>query len=551
MSAMHIEHTPPAPLDPDATQYLVRMRDGVRLATDHYPSADGVPGPTVLIRLPYDKVGSYTRIPGIAKYFAARGYHVIAQDVRGKFRSEGETLLFVNESADGYDTIDWIVNQEWSDGIVGMWGDSYYGYTQWAAVASQHPALRAISPRVTGTDLGLLPVDQPGEATRDVEMSVHRLYPCTFFQSNDGYFWLPDWKHRPYADNVEEFFAEVGHRSASYDLWFPEPVFPRRFPFGGPFEARPVPVLMTIGWWDNCGPWQWADHRRIMERAAWAHNEYLYIDSVDHESYQLLHGEKVMERSEQEDERLKPLMLDPSIEFFDVFLKNRGSARDIPRVRWNLAQTDELRTAETWPPPGVETRRLYPRLGGDLTPDTGESETLQWVHDPDDLVPSRVMNPFAFLMEYPDESEWGERADVLDFRAAPVEHDLDLVGAVTFTATIASTGPRMDLFVRLLDVAPDGSARRIASGQTHLVDASAPTEVTVDLYEVGYRLRSGHALAIHVASSDFPEFIPQPGTGEHPWLATDVQPNEQTILVGGESGARLDFSVLPAEASRT
>ena len=150
----------------------VRVRDGVRLAADVYlPGApaelDTTPGDTILIRLPYDKSGSYCYIPLIAEYFVQHGYRVVAQDVRGKFRSSGDALLFVNEANDGYDTIDWITRQSWSNGHVAMWGDSYYGYTQWAAAASGHPG-RDLA-RVTGTQLGE-PVPHDATArTRRVE----------------------------------------------------------------------------------------------------------------------------------------------------------------------------------------------------------------------------------------------------------------------------------------------------------------------------------------------------------------------------------------------
>ena len=96
--------------------------------------------------------GRYTFMPQLAPHFTDRGYAFVVQDVRGKFRSEGETMPFVHEIEDGYDTLEWIVSQPWSNGSVGMWGDSYYGYTQWAVVASGHPALKAIVPRVTSTD---------------------------------------------------------------------------------------------------------------------------------------------------------------------------------------------------------------------------------------------------------------------------------------------------------------------------------------------------------------------------------------------------------------
>ncbi len=160
--APEITRIGPGPHSALATEVMVPMRDGVRLATDVYlPQGDATPGPTILTRLPYDKNGEYTFMPQIASYFLGRGYRVVVQDVRGKFRSEGETLLFVNEADDGYDTLDWISRQQWSDGVVGMWGDSYYGYTQWAAVSSGHPALRAFVPRVTGTRLATWPPTSP------------------------------------------------------------------------------------------------------------------------------------------------------------------------------------------------------------------------------------------------------------------------------------------------------------------------------------------------------------------------------------------------------
>lgn len=165
---------PPAPESPLSFPVRIRMRDRVLLAGDVYlPGApgtpDATPGDTILIRLPYDKSGVYCFIPLIAEYFTQHGYRVVAQDVRGKFRSEGEALLFVNEVNDGYDTIEWVTQQPWSNGHVAMWGDSYYGYTQWAAAASGHPALKAISPRVTGTKLGEPVRKDSVRRVRDVE----------------------------------------------------------------------------------------------------------------------------------------------------------------------------------------------------------------------------------------------------------------------------------------------------------------------------------------------------------------------------------------------
>jgi uncharacterized protein len=119
--SIEIDVTEPAPPDQLAEQSMVPMRDGVRLATDVFLPGDAGRMPAVLVLLPYDKGGRYTFMSEIAPSFTDRGYAFVVQDVRGKFRSEGETLAFVHEVDDGYDTLEWLVAQPWCDGNVGMW----------------------------------------------------------------------------------------------------------------------------------------------------------------------------------------------------------------------------------------------------------------------------------------------------------------------------------------------------------------------------------------------------------------------------------------------
>ncbi|GAA5030663.1 CocE/NonD family hydrolase [Microbacterium fluvii] len=543
-----IVHIGPAPLSPLAAQEFVRMRDGVRLATDVYlPEGDDAAGDSILIRLPYDKVGVYTFIPLIAEYFTARGYRVVAQDVRGKFRSEGEALLFVNEAYDGYDTIEWITQQRWSNGRVAMWGDSYYGYTQWAAVSTQHPALKAIAPRVTGTQLGEPVRRDPASRTSGVEWAITYLYPLTYFHSADAYFWDLDPDRRPFSDQVEEVLAELGSRSISYDQWYPRPVHLRRFPAGSPFDARPVPTLHTIGWWDNCAPLSWADVAEIEKRPAWAHSHFLRIEAMDHESYYLddPDADRVEERTEDQLRAQLPRMLDPALDFFEVFVRGNVSAADIPRVSWNLAGTPGMRSSDSWPPAGAESSTLFAASGGGLVTQAQDAATTAtWTHDPLHLVPSSVGNAFAFLLDRPDEQALGDRDDVLVFTTEPFVRQVDLAGPVTARARIHSDGPVMDLFVRLLDVAPDGSALRIARGQVQLHEATEPATVEIDLGQLGYRVEPGHRLRVHVCSSDYPEFIPQPGTGAEPWSAVETRVNRQSLAVGGADGLSVTVTVL-------
>ncbi|GAA1466889.1 CocE/NonD family hydrolase [Microbacterium thalassium] len=550
-----IQRTPPAPESELAFPVRIRMRDGVLLAGDVYlpgapTDADASPGDTILIRLPYDKSGEYCFIPFVAEYLMRHGYRVVAQDVRGKFRSQGDALLFVNEVDDGYDTIEWITQQSWSNGRVAMWGDSYYGYTQWAAAASGHPALKAISPRVTGTDLGEPVRRDPDGRTCDVEWAVTYLYPLTQFFDHDMLEWEPDWERRDFAAQAEEFMAQVGTRGISYDQWYPHPVLLPRFPNGDPFAGRSVPALHTIGWWDNCAPLSWADVERIRRHPNWDAHHHLRIESIDHEGFQLLDADddRLEDRSDEQIRALLPRTLDPALEFFEVFVRGNGSATDLPRVTWSLAGTEEMRGGDAWPPAGADAVTRWATADGALTPTrpVGES-TLQWTHDPADLVPSSAPDAFSFLLSKPDEAPLGERSDVLRFDTAPAAADVDLAGPVSAQVRVGSDGPVMDCFVRLLDVAPDGTALRIARGQQQLRGATEPAALTIDLGHVGYRLRAGHRLRVHVSSSDYPEFLPQTGTGVDPWTWGETRANTQSLTIGGPEGLALTVAVLEGD----
>ncbi|MEV6701600.1 CocE/NonD family hydrolase [Streptomyces sp. NPDC051453] len=554
----------PAPSHPAALPFMVRMRDDVRLATDVYlpgGESSAPPGPTILIRLPYDKCGTYTQLPLIADYFTTRGYRVAVQDVRGKFRSQGETILFTNEVHDGYDTIEWITHQPWSDSVVGMWGDSYYGYTQWAAVASGHPALRAIAPRVTGTELGQ--VLDHGNGTRDVEQGIHLSYMATHFVDNDTYAWEPDPETRPLIAPFEDFFRTLGRRSPSFDIAFPHghDGLLRRWPEGHPFDQRAIPVLQTIGWYDNCAPWQWHDIAELARRPDWAANQYLLIDAIDHENHHITQApyDDTTDHDANEDayRALLPTYLDPALEFFDIFLRRQGNTTQLPRVRWHLVHGDgpELHTDTSWPPVNTEPLTLHltpagePPTGttpGALTPTKPTtSSTGTWTHDPDSPIPSPTDNAFAYLRTNPRLHDWSKREDVLVFDAEPTTQTLDLTGPVSLTLTLSTTGPSTHLFTKLLDVHPSGEAELVAHGRVHT--ESPESRLTVSLGQVGYRLRPGHRLRLHLHSSDFPEFVLHPGTADNPWLAVRTERTVQSIRLGGEAGAHLTLTTGTSE----
>ncbi|NEB79374.1 CocE/NonD family hydrolase [Streptomyces sp. SID14478] len=545
----------PAPVPARAREFRVRMRDGVRLATDVYlpdagPGADPETAlPAVLVRLPYDKNSRYVYCDEIAARFTARGYAVVVQDVRGKFRSEGPTVPFLREPDDGYDTIDWIVRQPWSDGLVGMFGDSYYGFTQWAAVSSQHPALRAIVPRVTTVDFNATtqsgsPVGRP-VWLEGIEYYAH------YWIDQGVYEYEPDRTVRPVIDQYEQAFRAIGARSTWFDLLAPR--FTDLFPARGrhPFDARPVPVLHCVGWFDNIVIPHMRDYMELAARPGWDAVQYLWAGAVDHENYRLADapatGESDHAASPAALDRMLPGYVDPALAFFDVFLKGVRRADELPKVQWELGHA-EWRTAASWPPPDAVPHTLW------LDAATGTLDTAaptaahlaQWTYDPQDLVPSVVENSFALLHSYPDLAPVAAREDVLCFTGPVLGEALNLAGPLALALQVTSTAPEFDVFAKLVDVRPDGRMRPIARGEVCVRTDEAPDEVRVDLGHTGYRVRPGHRLALLLASSDYPLYLPASGSAENPWTTLAPKPSTQTLRTGDAHPSSLVVTALPA-----
>lgn len=541
------------PVPASATEHMVPMRDDVLIATDVYlPEGEG-PWPAVLVRLPYDKDSRYVFFDRIARVFTQRGYAVVVQDVRGKFRSGGETIGAVNEAADGYDSIEWVSTQPWCNGVVGMFGDSYYGFTQWAAISAAHPALKAWVPRVTSHDLF---ATWSADGVQDVPWAVMGNYLAHYWIDNEIQDYPIDYSRRPFIDAFEDGFRRVGARSRLFDLLVPEPQPMDLFPFGHPYDAPPVPVMHVVGWFDNLLIVSMRDYEALAQRPGWAEVQYLWADSTDHENYHLSLAPIAESDDHLLDEAALTKMLtiyaDPAIEFFDVFLKGDRPVESFPRVQWHHGHVG-YREADSWPPPGAQTRELFlSRLadaaaagtGGHLGGEpAGADESVEWSYDPSDLVPSTVENSFAYLHDYPGEQSLLARHDALTFYAEPTTAPVDLAGPVSLALRVDSSAPTADVFVKLYDVDAGGVAKLVARGQGTVLEPGADRTVEIGMGHVGYRLRPGHRFCLAVLPSDFPEFVPHPGTSENRWTAVQTSVAVHRI-VGGAGTPVLRVTVL-------
>ena len=129
-------------------------RDGIQLVGDIYhPRRARTATPTILVRIPYSKTlvnRLFATI--IGRMWAERGYTVVIQGTRGRYDSEGQYYPLLGERQDGVDTLEWLATQPWYDGRIGMWGCSYYGYTEWVLAQCTHPGPTALIIQESSTD---------------------------------------------------------------------------------------------------------------------------------------------------------------------------------------------------------------------------------------------------------------------------------------------------------------------------------------------------------------------------------------------------------------
>lgn len=554
-----IHPMPLGEIDPRATQVLVDMRDGTELATDIYlpanwesTSPDGLP--TVLVRLPYDKNSRFAFMADCATRFLAEDYAFVAQDVRGKARSDGRTLAFVHEVEDGYDTLEWIAAQPWCNGDIGSFGDSYYGFTQWAMIASGHPALKAAVPRMTDTEIGSDWMYQSGVFNLGTmgEWALHT-WIDPYLNELDI-----DWSVRPLANLVKHHTD--GRSSASYARWIAEPedspYWTREIYADHPMPWGRIPTLHVGGFFDVFSRGQLSDFQRALEGDAGMH-QYLNMGATDHFDDLLLASGKSPDHVIDDAEL--PGFLDryinPAVEFFDIYLK--GADGSIPRVRWEEGLGD-WHEAHEWPP--AEAREITLHLSGSASALEGPrggslsqqppcmATEIPWMHDPDDPVPSLIADPWRPLLDLPDERSVEARADVLTFTSAVFDTALTLAGPVTAEVVVSADSPSTHLIARLCDVWPDGRSTLIVEGICHVADPRSTRAVRISLGDTGYRVQSDHRLRLQICASSFPRWPVHPGTDENPMTATLTRPSAHQLHVGGGKRGTLTLTALPQSA---
>jgi len=536
----------------------IAMRDGARLSANVFlPSGRGR-FPTILVRTPYNKGLDITPY---YEAFVNRGYAVVAQDVRGRYESEGAFLPMTQEVNDGDDTIDWIANQPWSNGKVGMVGGSYVGIVQWKAALSGNPHLKAIFPVVSGYDDYRDRYYSTGGAmklgNRLEWMSENMRAPG--YHPDFGKFVL----HLPLRTGD---VAALGWKSPLYASVIAHPAFDsfwRSISTREHLDKVKTPVFSVGGWYDNFVQSDLEAFAALHKRSSvnriligpWPHNMSTPFQGVSFGG-----GSSAPVR-------------DLQMEWFDQWLMGKDSSLlSTPPVRLFEMGANRWLDLHEWPPEGAARKAFYLESGGranSLSGDGGLNEKLpagaadRYLFDPNTPVPTRggavCCNPRIFPWGPMDQRSVEGRKDVLVYTTRPLKRDLEAIGPVQVVLYVATSARDTDFTAKLVDVFPDGEARNLTDGILRLryrnslekPELAKPGEVyriTVDAGVTGNVFLKGHRIRVEISSSNFPRFDRNPNTGGKIADAVKLNKASQTVYHDSQRPSALVLTVMPGKA---
>jgi putative CocE/NonD family hydrolase len=261
-----------------AGELATAMRDGAILRSDLYLPEGCDKAPAILIRQPYGRATPSMGFAQTGRFWARKGYACVIQDVRGKFYSAGVFEPMVHEVEDGYDTVEWVGRQPWCDGRVGMWGESYYGFTSLAAAVAAPPALVCIAP-------GDIASDRHAIWFRQGAFLLNTIGPWAIAMDAPEYADVSrvDTWHLP----LVEMAAGAGHEARYFRALIDhagDPAWWARRGLRDRLGRIAIPVLFWSGWYDNYTAGLLADFTALERASPRPDQVHLFVGPWDHES---------------------------------------------------------------------------------------------------------------------------------------------------------------------------------------------------------------------------------------------------------------------------
>jgi len=490
----------PEPLAAGKHTLQLEMADGINLSTDVYiPDGEG-PWPVLMVRTPYDKQWEQT----YAEEVNLDGFVYVAQDMRGRYESEGWNVPLIGEDLgehnDGYQTFEWVSSQPWCNGRIGTLGGSALGMTQLFSAPGNPPGLAC-------QFIGVAPAS----------MFHEFVYPGGAYRQEQMEIWVD-------VNNFSQDSLDLYREHDTYNEWW------HQFDVNGTEGRVRVPGMHFGGWFDTfsegtINTWRkrqyhggpGAKGRQWLVMGPWTHGDVGKLEC----------GEMIFP------EAAAAVPGNPYQSYMDFYLKYKGNGfEERPAVSYYVmgdvddpqAPGNVWRVVDHWPPPSAAVR-YYLHADGSLKLSLPREDTgSAWAFDPADPVPTIGGRNLMIDKGVYDQRTIEEREDVLVFETAILAEPVEVTGRVKCRFWVSTDALDTDIAVRLCDVYPDGRSMQMLDGiqrlryrdsmeQTTLATPGMIYEIEVDLWSMSLVFNAGHRIRISVCGGNHPRYDINPGTG--------------------------------------
>lgn len=585
---------------------LIAMRDGIRLSTDiYFPAFQGTKAigqfPVILERTPYDN-SSPSAVTN-AKYFARRGYITAIQDVRGRFESEGEWYAFAKEAPDGFDTIEWLGIQSWSNGLVGTMGSSYGGSNQSAAATLNPPHLSTMIVGVGASNYYHSSMRHNGAAEQRFQVYAFRMAvtskeasanPALKAALIDAFEnQMPDIvKNLPLKKNstllsslpsYEKWALDIV-QNTDYDNYWKQ----RGYAISEYYtEHADIPSLYLGGWYDSyarntCESFlklkEIKDSPQKLLMGPWTHGgwEVTYSGDVDFGTDSHINHNDL--RLSWFDHYMKNM--DTEVKYWpDIRIFTMGSEKVRPDDQHRIYKGGFWQDESNWPPHDSLPTRYYLEQEGGLSlnaPQNNDDSCTSYTYDPKNPVPTvggglsaadSIMPPGAYdqrgrldLLGCSDTQPLNTRDDILTFQTLPLEKPVEVTGPIVIHLWASSSETDTDFTAKLIDVVPpstsypEGLAINLSDSiirtryrnnwsSPEPMIPNNPYEFIFELYPTSNIFNSGHKIRLDISSSNWPRFDINPNTFSSSHMDKSYRLAKQRVFHNIEHQSFIEFHI--------
>ncbi len=489
----------------------VMMRDGKKLAADVYIVSGGNPKPTILIQTPYNRLYYRWGLPiGVGSNLNSYGYNFVIADWRGFYGSVGAIVATPNRGEDGYDLIEWIAQQTWSDGKVGTWGPSALGKVQYQTAKEDPPHLTCCVPLVAGSQFDYSEYYPGG------------VYRTEYVQQLDGL----GYRLSPFI--LANPFYSITWQYLETTNYYPSTMKVPCFMIGGWYDHNVELMLELFSGIRQLSPANVKDKHKLL-MGPWAHGGFGMAQVGT-----CTQGELTFNEACGWSDSL-------AMRFFDFYLKNQANGWDNePVIKYFQIGENVWNSTLIWPLNGLTNQKFYFQNGGLLNgsaPVTSNSSST-FIYNPADPSPTHggpTLRQDQLQGPYDQSGVVESRNDISVFTSQVLTSPVQVAGSPVVRLFVKSDRKDTDFAIRFCDVYPDGRSMLISDGiqrmrfrngftvaDTASMNPLQIYQVDIALPNTAYTFLTGHAIRVDITSSNYPRFDNNLNNGLQMYTAGDT-----------------------------